>query len=230
MRKFILISVALAVGTILVHAQGLISLSTTSAEVYSNGVPATGAYIFEVLDMTEGAWAALTPGQQAGAANIFANPTDLSLWTDSGVSGMNMGPLHPGGIEGMGGAGGTTAANWAAPTGTDYDTGGIDYYTIVGWSASGGTWSQIETNLEDGTLSPNILIGQTQVAYNYAGGGSDYLPAVNLFAPSAATGLAGSGGLPAVGALEFDIIPEPSTVALVGLGSLSMLFLRRRKL
>jgi hypothetical protein len=233
MRKLLSISVALAVGVVSTYAQGLISISAVSPEVYisggaSNG-PATGpagTYLYEMLDMTEGAWNALSGAQTNAADNVFVNPLALSLWTDSGVSGMNYNSLRPGGIMALGGAAGTTVANWAPPTGFAYDTGGIDYYTIVGWSANAaGSWKALTNGIISGgglPAGPSYFYGQTQVAYNYAGGGLDGLPVVNLFGGPSSTGLADSG-LPATDALTLYSFPEPSTLALVGLGGVSIL-------
>ncbi len=236
MKKLITIAVMLTVGVTFSHSQGIISLNTTAAEVYTNyGGAAYGpisgpanSWYFEVLDMTQSQWNSLSPGQQAGAADLLENEANVSLWTDSTVSGVNS-TLHAGGIIGLGGAGGTSAANWGAPTDGNYSTGSIDYYTIVGWSANfGSSWSTIAEELQDGTLPGLGVLGQTTVAYNYAGGGPGGLAAVNVFSSSAQTGLAGSGGLPSTAALVFAA-PEPTTLALAGLGGLSMLFLRRRK-
>jgi hypothetical protein len=238
MKKLIFIAIMLAVGVTFAHSQGTISLNITTAEVYTNNggfgpvVGPANSWYFEVLDMTQSQWNSLTVGQQAGAADLLANEADVSLWTDSTVSGVNS-TLHAGGIIGLGGAAGTSAANWAAPTSnTGYNTApNYDYYTIVGWSASfGSSWSTIAEELQDGTLLGLGDLGQTAVAYNYAGGGSGGLSAVNVFSSSAFTGLPGSGGLPSTAALVFSSIPEPTTLALAGLGGLSMLFLRRRKI
>ncbi len=234
MKKLITIAVMLTVGVTFSHSQGIISLNTTAAEVYTNyGGGAFGpivgpanSWYFEVLDMTQSQWNSLTAGQQAGAANLLENGANVSLWTDSTVSGVNS-SLHAGSIIGLGGAAGTSAANWADPTSNaGYTTApNYDYYTIVGWSASlGSSWSTIAEELQDGTLPGLGVLGQTTVAYNYAGGGPGGLSAVNVFSSSALTGLPGSGGLPSTAALVFSSIPEPTTLALAGLGGL-----RRRK-
>ncbi len=134
--------------------------------------------------------------------------------------------IHAGGIT----SGASVAAQgWAAPSGGTYSTAGIDYYTIVGWNTALGNWATISSELSAGTLGGNGWFGQSATAYNYSGGGGSGLGAVSLFATTAQTGLAGSGGLPAVGAIILNPVPEPATLALAGLGGLSMLFLRRRK-
>lgn len=238
MKKLVLTSLAMAAGVTLSHAQGTISLNTTAAEVYTNGASigegigaAAGSsqYDYEVLDMTSSAYAALTSGQQAGVYDLIANESDLSLWTDSGVSGTT--GLQAGSIKS---ATTSTANNWAAPTSSSGYTSAAsyDYYTIIGWNSALGSWATVEADLNAGTLgSMTGFFGQTAVAYNYAGGGASGLGAVGLFDGSAVTGLAGSGGLPSSDALTLYAIPvpEPTTLALAGLGGLSMLFLRRRK-
>jgi len=232
----------MVVGAVLANAQGTISIQIGKGTVYTNTgtvsgmtIGATGtAYTYELLDMTQGAYTALTGNQQTGAYNLGVNQTDISLWTDAGISGNNAASLtSAGGIIGQGGGGGTTALNWSAPTGASYGPG-VDYYTVVGWSATLGSWSTIQSELNAGTLVTglNQFFGQTGTAYNYSGGGPSALPAVNAFSTSGATGLAGSGMSSIPGSLVLNSltpVPEPATLALAGLGGLSMLFLRRRK-
>lgn len=237
MKRLILTALALVAGIALAQAQGTITIASTAPTVYTNDFthsgPATGAsgtFIFEVLDMTQGAWGGLTSVQQAEAYDLFDYSQAVTLWTDSSVSGINS-TLHAGGINSSGNA---TAANWAAPTSSaGYSTApSYDFYTIVGWSANLGNWSTVSAGLANGTLldtQETIAFGQTmQVAYNYAGGGPGALPSADLFGISP-TGLPGSGGLPTIDALTLIVVPEPATLALVGLGGLSMLFRRRRK-
>jgi len=233
MKKLLLTTGALVAGATLAFAQGTIVLYNTGAIVTTNGVTpggATGSYIFEVLDMTQAAWSALSSAQQAAAYNLIANPSAVALWSDTTVSGENS-SLHAGGILGSI-SGGQTAANWGAPSGTAYSTGAIDYYTIVGWSANEGTgWATVVDEL-NGSTAWNVMgaggwFGQTTTpAYNYAGGGGPpALTAVSVWTTSTFTGLAGSGGLTG---LNLSPIPEPSTMVLAGLGGLSLLLFRRR--
>jgi len=230
MKKLVLTALALVAGAALSYAQGTVTMSVgTANEVQTNGTSLAGAggtgWLYEVLDMTQSAYTGLSSAQQAGAYSLLTHQNDFSLWTDSGVSGSGN-SLHAGGIT----SGASVAATgWAAPSGGTYSTAGIDYYTILGWNASLGTWATIQSELSAGTLGGNGWFGQSVVAYNYSGGGGSGLGAVGLFSGSAQTGLAGSGGLPAVGGLVLNPIPEPATLALAGLGGLSMLFLRRRK-
>jgi len=242
MKKLVLTTVALVAGVFLIHAQGLVTINAgTKGTVETNGVTegaasaAYGGYDVELLDMTSAAWASLSGTQQAGAANIFSNPSDLSLWTDSGISGATGTGLSSGEINGLGAGAGTTAANWGAPGGTTYASGATDYYVVVGWSTTLGTsWGSISNAIAGADLAggANNYVGSSAVYFNEAGGGADSLPVISVWGTSAATtGLAGAGtpSGDAAGLLVLNPVPEPTTLALAGLGGLSMLFLRRRK-
>jgi len=244
MKKLVLTSVVALVGATLVHAQGTISLNQTqTGTVITNGTSiggftgnAAAGYDYEILDMTSTSWNSLTGNQQTGADALLANPSDVSLWTDSGVSGAAS-SLTKGGIAGLGGSAGTSASNWAAPTSSNtpggdptayYTASGYDYYVVVGWSTSlGTTWSAVSSALASASGG---YFGMSSVFYNYAGGSG--LSAPNVFSPSAATQLPGSG-TGTTGQVNPMItllpVPEPTTLALAGLGGISMLFLRRRK-
>jgi hypothetical protein len=236
MKKLVLTSMAMVLGAVLAHAQGTITLATTAATVNlsSNSVVVGNAagtgWSYEVLDMTSSAYLGLSANQQAAAYNLLNNNSAFSLWTDSTVTGAGNN-LHAGGIAGNGNA---TANNWAAPaTAAGYSTApSYDYYTVVGWNNALGNWAAVQAFLNAGTLaSQNGWFGQSAtVAYNYAGGGTSGLAAVDVWGASG-TGLAGSGGVPTVAGLTLQAIPtpEPTTLALAGLGGISMLFLRRRK-
>ena len=242
MKKSIFASLILASAAFSARSQGLISLLEPKGTVVTNSATGqgfgdaytgAGSYYYELLDMTASSWAGLSASQQAGADNLAANPADVSLWTDSGVSGVNSDAISAGGITGLGGLAGTTAANWPAPTGSSYSSAaGYDYYVVMGWTANAGTsWETLSNELQNGTVPALGIIGETPVMYNYAGGGTSSLGAPNVFSPSSFTGLAGSGAgaNPTNPELYLLTIPEPPTFALVGLGGLSMLFLRRRK-
>jgi len=240
MIKLLLAAMALAAGGLLVHAQGLVSVSSTvKGTVQTNGVSVSevtgnaggvNAFDYEVLDMTVAAYGGLSSQQQAGLNNLLANPSELALWTDSGVSGAS-GSINNGG-EVTALAGGVTAANWAAP-GSTYQTS--DYYMIVGWSSNEGTtWGSLSNSIAGGNFAvtgAGSWFGETAVAFNSAGGGTTPQQVVNLWLPSTATGITGSGlnGANPQLILTPIITPEPTTLALAGLGGLSMLFLRRRK-
>jgi hypothetical protein len=238
MKKLVLMGLALVAGAVMVQAQGTISIQVGAGTVYTNtgtvsGVAKGQSYDYELLDMTQAKYTGLTAQQQAGVYSLGMNQADFSLWTDAGISGVNAGSLTAGGINGQGAVGGAAANNWAAPTSADITTAGIDYYTVIGWSATLGNWATVSAELAAGTFTTgaNQFFGQTLTAYNYSGGGPNSLAAVNAFSTSGATGLAGSGMSSIPGSLVLNVVsvPEPATLALAGLGGISMLFLRRRK-
>jgi hypothetical protein len=244
MKKLVLTCLSLIVGAGLVHAQGLVSITAGGGTVQTNGallggvsgnIRGLGNYDFELLDMTSTAWSALSSQGQAAAGNLFANGAYATngVWSDSGLTGNSSSTA--GAVSGSGGTGGTTAANWGAPTSSAYTSGSIDYYVIVGWSSNEGTtWAAVSQELASGNwnvLGAGAWFGETTVAYNYAGGGggSPAASVVNLWGNSGGTGLAGSGESGTNPELVLTPVPEPTTLALAGLGGISMLFLRRRK-
>jgi hypothetical protein len=244
MKKLVLTSLAVVASAVLVHAQGLVSLAATvKGVVDTNGASigegtgaATGldAYYFELLDMTASQWAGLSGSQQTGADNLLANPSDLSLWSDSGISGNTSGlGTQAGEITALGGSAGTTAANWGAPTGSSYSTGPTDYYMIVGWSAGlGANWAAVAGAITNSSVGSSGWFGETAIYYNEAGGGPDTLPVVSVWGSSASTTTLAGAGTPSgevAGILQLMPVPEPATLALAGFGGISMLFLRRRK-
>lgn len=247
MKKLFLAFLGLLAGTAFAYAQGSVSLqANANGTVVTNGASlgigyGTGSAIggpanfnFELLDMTAPTYNALSSPQKSAIGNLLANPSSISLWTDSGISGFPGQGLSAGEVDGEGGGGGTTAANWGAPTGPNFSGAPIDYYTIVGWSANeGASWLSISNSVATGNwtdVGPGAWFGQTIVAYNAAGGGPDSLPVVNLWANSADTGIAGSGiNISNPELTLLPIVPEPTTLALAGLGGLSLFFFGRRK-
>ncbi|MGA3285703.1 MAG: hypothetical protein ABSD57_14760 [Verrucomicrobiota bacterium] len=229
MKKLIITMLALAAGATVGYSQGVITIANHNSAFFisTNGSSigeGTGvaseenvsAFRFDVLDSTV--------ALPQSAANLFLL-SNQELWTDSGVTGVSS-ILHRGGIAAPGA--GEYAANWGAPTGSLYSTGPTDWYIVVGWSANlGTTWPTVELNLDDpgflAGLTSTAWFGTSSVAYNEAGGGPDSLVAVPVLYNSAFTGLAGSG---LTSGFDLYPVPEPCTLALAGLGGLSLLLLR----
>jgi len=235
---------AVASGAMLAHSQGLVNMqenalgfvqtNATSLSGNTGNVHGLGAYDFELLDMTSASWASLTAGQQAGAANLFANPSDISLWTDSTINGNSDNSAGE-----VSGGSSVAASGWGLPTGAGYSSGSVDEYVIVGWSSNEGTtWTAVSAELQNHNWAvsssaggPFGFFGETAAAFNVAGGGPNNLTAVAIWGGSTQTGIAGSGFSTTTGTLVLTpiVVPEPTTLALAGLGGISMLFLRRRK-
>lgn len=229
MKKTLLATLTLIVGTVLSYAQGTISLNNSSSTFFirTNGASAglgtgnagTGAksYYYTVLDNAN------YPGSGAPSTDFLNNGANLANWTWTGVMGTNN-SLTKGAISGVASA---TANNWGAPTGAAYSSGPTDYYVVLGWSANEGSdWLTISNSIVTGqwAVGAGGWFGFSTVAFNEAGGGPSALPAVNVFGDS--TGLSG-GGLS--GGFDLLPIPEPASFAIIGMGSAAMLIFRRRK-
>ena len=245
LKKLLTTLLALAAGTFLAHAQGtitignttvafLIETNTNDAITYVPGFspPITGSatvrtlttansFFYAVLTQTTGA---NTSGGMPGGAPS-SNPFNAS-WLDTGVGGKNS-TLTRGGITAVGNT--TANGTWAAPTGLTYDTGSVQWYLIVGWSANlGTTWSQAKANFSiDGLGINGGSFGQSSLAYQVAGGGPNNLSPVSLWG-GGGTGIAGAG-LNTGFRLDAIFIPEPGTFTLVGLGAAAMFVSRRKK-
>jgi len=126
MKKILLATAAIALGTIAGYSQGLVSVnSSTTSVVTTNGATAgkatgTGNYFFELLYSSN---TSISP-----SANNVSIPSNLALWTDSGVEGGIGTGLSAGRITG-----GTSvsAAGWTLP-GATYDN--ARSIVLVGWS------------------------------------------------------------------------------------------------
>jgi hypothetical protein len=214
MKKLIL-SIAIAGLAVGAFAQGLVSLSDTTVLVSTNNgtigalnQPA-GAYYFELLYIAD-------PSGQTTSIPTFSAAT-LASWTDSTLSGTNAGAGAPpviGHIIGSHATTGIAVPGWLS--------GENAFFVVLGWSANEGTWANVSAALLGGswltTGGNGGLFGNSIVGY--ALGGTSPAPADILFGSSP--------GLINVG-WQLTPVPEPSTIALAGLGALGMLMFRRRK-
>jgi len=145
-------------------------------------------------------------------------------WSDTSYRGTNSA------LAGRVASGQTSANNWAFNT--------YESFFVVGWTkAEGDDWATVSAKLIgatfDGTkwtgplLTPGGFIGRSTIQAGQPGGGSPALPVFLLF------GSSGSGqGTPITTPTDMFIVaavPEPSTFALIGLGSAALLIFRRRK-
>jgi hypothetical protein len=225
MKKILTIAAVVALGTVVSYSQGLISINSAVSQVSTNttaGVSgkATGAgnpFLFEVLYSSD---TTLTGSANNILGAINGGSNNIALWTDSTVSGNNGTGLGGGKIV----SGSSVAATgWTVP-GVVYDNARA--VIVVGWSASyGANWTTVASLIQGAGLSAGGFFGTSAVGLSYAGGGSSGLPAVNVFAGGGAGGI-----IPNTFLLnQVTIIPEPTTMALAGLGGLSLLLFRRRK-
>jgi hypothetical protein len=156
-----------------------------------------------------------------------SNPLDAA-WSGAALTGANF-SITAGGIAGQGGGAGaaTSGSTWGAPTGANYSDSTEKYFIIVGWSTSyASTWSAFSALLAANNLAAGGFWGKSAVGFGFTGGGPNSLPAPSLFGVSTAM----PGGL--TSGFQLNVVtatPEPATIALAGLGGLSLLALRRKK-
>jgi hypothetical protein len=226
MKKLITI-VALVVGTALGYSQGTIAVQNTTAGISTN----TAAYGSGVSGIS---------GPTFNAANTFYYALLYQTYTGTlttNYAGSSAGwtfaeygtNVSTGGIKGPGAGSGTSITGWGAPSGSTYDTGTEMYYILVGWSSNlGSTWAAVQGQLNTSSwITQSGFFGVSPLSWTYAGGGPSSLPAPNIFGTGAGPG---AQGIPGSFTLYQTItVPEPSTIALAGLGALSMLLIRRRK-
>jgi len=211
-------------GVALVHAQGFIITTGASAGIVTN----TGTFGNTTVANQAAGYTTIISGKTSLASasswdyallfsttSISDGPTDAG-WTQvtqqgGAALGLTGYPANPGGITGAGTTSGI-AVNMAV--GTTY------FVQLVGWSASlGSTWSSVESQLASGTWNAQGFFGESTVAtmtpFSAAGGGDP-----SIFPNTWSNGTFSMYSVP---------VPEPTTLALAGLGGISMLFLRRRK-
>lgn len=95
------------------------------------------------------------------------------------------------------------------------------YFEIVGWSSSlGTTWSSIQSQLNN-NWSAGGFFGTSTVGQATSG-----VPPLGTPASLFGTG---TGQVAPFTMYTVTPVPEPTTLALAGLGGLSLLLLRRRK-
>ena len=213
---------SLVAATTLLHAQGWISFTDTSAAIKTNsasyytqsgGTSANaptfaqgGIYYYALLYST-------TP--LTGATNTaWIQPT----YYVAGVNTANFviatnGTLTAGGEQGPA----TGQFQLSMASGTTYDV------AVAAWSASlGTTWTQVQAELGNGTQG-----GSSWLANGFFGfiNGGTVTPALSSPGSAIFPTVFANGSL---SLYEVAPVPEPTTIALASLGGLSLLAFRRR--
>jgi len=227
MKKTLIIASVLALGAIVSQAQGVVSISLGGGNLVSTN---TGAGYQTVQPGLVGkAYGSGAAGfyyellvSATAQPDVTATSTGIGSWLDtavfgsSGTSSLNAGKITSGA--------GVAANNWPAPSGAVEDD--QRFVEVIGWSGNyGTTFAAFLTSLAGG-LAPGGYFG-VESGQNVAGGGPSALPAVNQWGNQ--TGGAGLGFNSGLVLNLVAPVPEPTTMALVGLGSLSLLALRRKK-
>jgi PEP-CTERM motif len=218
MKKLILTAIGLVAGATLVHAQGYMVINGASAGVTTNtssyfaqgagttGLTAKGAAVYDYAVLVS-----TTP--------ITDGPTDAG-WSQVGTFAGST-PIVAGG---SGLSQGAVIGQSANQFESDIAVGTY-YVAVVGWSPGlGSSWSTVETELAGGFSAFQGL--QDYFGYTYSGT-ADFVTA----ASSPGDNCFGVTGVANGSLVLYNVtaVPEPATLALAGLGGLSMLFLRRRK-
>jgi hypothetical protein len=247
MKKLVLSAVALVAGAMLGYSQGTVTLANTSTSFFvstngsslglgtGNAWGGGGAQVgfdYEVLDMVDAADNPVS-SLAANITNVFGSSSIFGQWTDASVTGSSENLVSKGGIV----SGSTSAANWSTPgSSVPYGSNGQtpDYYLVIGWSVNEGNWNTVSNILAgNGTWAvtgAGSWFGVSAVGLNYAGGGTGTpSPASAVSLWNGSTGLANEQGLSPFQLTPIAPVPEPASMALAGLGGLSMLLIRRRK-
>jgi hypothetical protein len=220
--KKILTIIGLMTATTLLHAQGYVELANGAAAISTNtgdfypgggeisGISGkTGAYSTGQVYYYALLWA--TSALTGGATN--------SGWNLAEVAGVPLSEdlatnyAGPGDLEGIGGFGGTNFIGMNATI--TYDV------MIVGWSGNlGSSWLTVSNELYTGNWASdvNAFFGETGVG-----------TATPTATPAGEPNLFGGSMFPDGSLTLYEVTPEPATIALAGLGGLSMLLFRRRK-
>jgi hypothetical protein len=223
--KKILTILAIASAATFAYAQGTVMLQQTGANfLVSTNAAAIGQGIGVTAKTALGFDYAVLIANYGGPVPS-SSPLDAA-WSGAVLTGVNFG-LTAGGISGQGGGAGAAATGWGAPTGPQYTDGTEKYFMIVGWSSNlGANWGVVSADLASGWATlpgQNAFFGTSAIGFGYSGGGPFTLPVSALFNPT----LSMPGAL--TSGFQLMVVPEPTTLALAGLGGLSLLLFRRRK-
>jgi hypothetical protein len=178
----------------------------TIGKISGSAALGTGFY-FELLDKP------FTGSQAADPVNLF----QLGAWSDTGLEASNSNT-----------AGRLVAMNATAGATVSWSPGITNSIMMVGWSANlGSTWGDALDSLTNGFFGgAPAFFGESATGY------------ITPFAAGTQPGASVFGDVPTAQGLPIFSLntqlyaiatPEPGTMALAGLGGLSLLALRRRK-
>jgi hypothetical protein len=221
MKTIIAAIISLAIGTTLVHAQGgLLSWAnaaahpSTNSTEYATGYPSTTG---GVSGFTSGSGAGLYYFILLTATSTTANDSGNPFGADWSVMNYAAGGIAYGTNNVV--AGSVTGLGSTAGFASSLNAGTTYFDMVVGWSASlGSNWATVSGYGPSFGSSPFGYIGYSNVG-----------SITPTSAPANGAGIIAGGSANPGAIVLYALTPEPTTLALVGLGGLSALLLRRRK-
>jgi len=255
MKKILAITVMFYGVVSSLHAQGLVFFSNNStSRIFTNsavGLPATGLtsgsdygnplYYYTLFYSTTqstidgntygmiGSEVAISGGRTAGTNTPGSTPATY-VWQ---ASGWNWGGIYATNTQMSGRFIAVSVDSRGQATVQGLGLGGSAQFVIVGWSANiGSTLAALEAWYANPIN--NGWIGQSQVTGLITVGNGDMIPTPGLVSSSYLASMPDSptfslGEVVAESPAAVMSIPEPSTMVLAGLGTLSLLALRRKK-
>ena len=196
--------------------------STAYSPLFGGGTPVAAGTVGSTSTAANGFYYELLYTSFSGSQATIPSLSALGTWGDTGLSAANnsiAGRLAPAAATG------SATVPWNAGT--------TDSIVLVGWSANlGATWGAVSNVLQNWSTPANQIanaffgVSSTGYITPFAAGVS---PGATVFASSPIAGT----GLP-IYSLNTQLyllpvtVPEPATMALVGLGGLSLMLFRRR--
>jgi hypothetical protein len=191
----------------------ILCLSALATGAFAQGIINYANSGQTLISTSTGTQTSVMPNSTAGTfyfALLTAAPgtTDKTAFTFTGLYGTNTAATTGGRLSG---GNGIQVPGWGAGVSMSYE--------IAGWDASLGHTFQSSWL----TTAPSGFFGVSPIATGAAGGTDalgNSLPPYNLFG--------GATGIP-TGFTLTSAVPEPSSMALAGLGAAALLIFRRRK-
>lgn len=205
--KKLLVTTAATLFTVAAFAQGTVAFSNGGFNKISTGEEGSAPATWAVMSTTPGLY-------NFGLFYGFGQSTSLTfLSTTLGMNGTVAGVIQN--------AAGASITALAIPGST---VGQADVWVqIAGWSASfGSDWAAAKAAEK---TTPGVFFGDTGNPINVGPLGPTTGPGIPFWTTAANT----STSLHPGGIALFTTVPEPSTMALAGLGVAAMLIFRRRK-
>jgi hypothetical protein len=205
MKKLVTL-LALAGMTTLSFGQGKVNFSNSSTTLISAGgvsMPnaATSQFNFAVF---------LAPSDTVTATGQSRPVTDAAFQVQGG--GLNQNHATAAGRLGI-----LNNFDVGSSAGATHD------FIVRGWSANAGaTWAAALATWNNGNPAVDMWLGQSTIGNNLVLGDGGALPSTTLFG-------AGPTQVGGFSMTFFPAIPEPSSMALAGLGAAALMIFRRRK-